>query len=131
MYSDPSLNPLLMRGENLLQRPGNRVIVSWRPDEARARLGFAMCRDPQQQYCHVLLLFGVNGRLGFAYKRHSFQESGSSGWVAGRPDRLPGTVLRGSNAVSPRRKPPSERYDIGPQSMLVRTYTGKRPRRLG
>ncbi|KAJ1526378.1 hypothetical protein ONE63_009524 [Megalurothrips usitatus] len=99
VYQDTSINPLLMRGENLLQRPGNRIMVSWRPEEAQGRLGFAMCRDSQQTHCHVLLLFGFNGRLGFAYKRHSFQEAGAAGWVAGRDERVPGTVLRADASV--------------------------------
>ncbi|XP_034240298.1 uncharacterized protein LOC117644788 [Thrips palmi] len=99
VVSDTSINPLLMRGENLLQRPGNRIIVSWRPEEAAARLGLAMCRDAAQSQCHVLLLFGFNGRLGFAFKRHSFQEAGASGWVAGRNDRMPATVLRSDPGV--------------------------------
>ncbi|KAK3917665.1 Clotting factor C [Frankliniella fusca] len=100
LYPDKSVNPLLMRGENLLQRAGNRIIVTWKPDDARARLGLAMCHDQQQDSCYVLLVFGFNGRLGYAFKRHSFQELGAAGWVAGRPDRVPSSVISSDTSVA-------------------------------
>lgn len=103
MYRDESINPLLMRGENLLQRPGNRVMATWRPDEREARLGLALCRDPQQSVCYVLLLWGFNGRLGYAWKLHSNQEAGAGDWVAGRQDRVPATVIRSDTSVRPLR----------------------------
>ncbi|KAE8748429.1 hypothetical protein FOCC_FOCC004861 [Frankliniella occidentalis] len=100
LYPDKSINPLLMRGENLLQKPGNRIIVTWKPDDSGARLGFAMCHDEQQNSCFVLLLFGFNGRLGYAFKRHSFQELGAAGWVAGRVDRVPSSVVHSDTSVN-------------------------------